>query len=158
MVEPEDRVEAGVGDEAHVAAVTADEAVNGVVHVFEGVVGGAAGAGEGGVGEGGVVGLVGEEFVGAVVDGLGVGLEGEVGEVGLALPGDDVGGADGAGIFGDCAVTGREIRGGRMGVEGVVVQGVGDGHDALGRVHGYGGIVDRIWHRDVGNPVPVWDP
>ena len=43
-------------------------------------------------------------------------------------------------------------------MEGVIVQGIGNIQDAIRRVHGDRSTIDKIWHRSVESPVPVWDP
>ena len=78
MVEPKDGVEARVGDKAHVSPV-ADQTVDGVVHVLEGIVRGAAAIREARVGERCVVRLIGDELVSGIVNGLGIGLELQIG-------------------------------------------------------------------------------
>lgn len=43
-------------------------------------------------------------------------------------------------------------------MKGVGVQRIDNAHNTARRVHTDHRIVDRIWHRNVENPVPVWDP
>lgn len=78
VVQPEDWIKACVWDVAHVSSV-ADQAVDSVVHVLEGVVGPASAIDVSGVRERCVVGLVRDQLVSRVVDGLRIGLELRVG-------------------------------------------------------------------------------
>lgn len=78
MVQPEDGVKACVWDETHVSSVS-DQAVDSVVHVLEGVVGSASAVGVSSVRERCVVGLVGDQLISRVVNGLSIGLELQVG-------------------------------------------------------------------------------
>ena len=107
MVQPEDWIEAGVWDVAHVSSAS-NEAVDRVVHVLEGVVGSASAVGVCGVGERGVVGLVGNQLIRRVVDGLSVGLELQVGETWLTLSAGTRIAHRGV-VFRDDTVTGWEI-------------------------------------------------
>ena len=43
-------------------------------------------------------------------------------------------------------------------MEGVIVQRIGDSHDAMRSIDSNCRAVDWIWHRNVECPVPVWDP
>lgn len=43
-------------------------------------------------------------------------------------------------------------------MEGVGVQRIGNVYDTMRRIHTDHRTVDRIWHRSVQGPVPVWDP
>lgn len=78
MVQPEDGVKACVWDITHVSSVS-DQAVDSVVHVLEGVVGSASAVGVSSVRERCVVGLVGDQLISRVVNGLSIGLELQVG-------------------------------------------------------------------------------
>ena len=129
-------------------AAAADQAVDGVVHVLEGGVGSAAAVGGSGVRERGVVGLFGHQLIRRVVNGLSIGLESQVGEAWLALP-VGTGIAHGTAILRNQTVTGRELRGGRLRMEGVVVQRVDNVHNPTRRIHADRRTVDRIWHRYV---------
>ena len=91
------------------------------------------------------------------MNGLSVGFELQVGEIRLTLP-TRTWIANGAMILCEHAVTRRKIRNRRLGMEGVVVQRVCNVHDAMRRIDGDHRTVDRIWHRSIENPVPVWDP
>ena len=62
VMEPEDGVEARVGNDAHVSSAS-DQTVDGVVHVLEGIVRGASAVREARVGERCVVGLIGDQLI-----------------------------------------------------------------------------------------------
>lgn len=78
VVQPEDWVEAGVWDVAHVSSPP-DQAVDAVVHIFERIIGCASAVRVSSVGERSVVGLIGDQLISRVVNGLSIGLESQVG-------------------------------------------------------------------------------
>lgn len=78
MVQPEDWIKACIWDVTHVASVS-DQTVDSVVHVLEGVVGSASAVGVSSVRERCVVGLIGDQLISRVLNGLSIGLELQVG-------------------------------------------------------------------------------
>ena len=150
---PEDGIKACIWDVAHMPPVS-DQTVNGVVHVLKGVVGSAAAVAVRSVGKRCVVGLIGDQLVSRVVDELGIGLELQVGQIGLTLPGG-TGIAHGAVILCDRTVGGWEVRGRRLRVESVVVQRISDVRETLWRVHSDHGTIDWVGHSSVQSPVPL---
>ena len=78
MMHPEYGIKTCVGNITHVPSIS-DQTVDSVVHVLEGVVRSAPAVCESGIGERCVVGLIGNQLISRVVDGLSIGLELQVG-------------------------------------------------------------------------------
>ena len=129
------------------------EDVDSIVHVLNRIVGHITTDRVRCVREGRVVALFSYKLIRQIMQRCSIGLELRVGFRWLAVA-VCIRVADGAVIIRK-RVPWREVRGGRLWVERIVIQGVRNVHATLRRVDREVLLIDRVWHCCIVSPVPV---